>query len=69
MEKYLSVRFNDEEFRLLQAYVKLNNLNLSQFVHQAIIEKIEDTLDLDEEYILNACEKASSTPCKKCGIC
>lgn len=46
MAKYLSVRFSDEEFRLLQAYVKLNNLNLSQFVHQAIIEKIEDTLDL-----------------------
>ena len=50
----ISLRVNDDESKLIHDYVSVNQLNMSQFV----LDKIENDLDLDEDRILYAFEKA-----------
>lgn len=50
----ISLRLNDEDAKLVQEYVAVNDLNLSSFVRELILEKIEDDLALDEERIMKA---------------
>lgn len=52
--KTISLRLSEEDNKLLQNYISINNLNLSQFIRETIIDKIEEDLQLDEERILNA---------------
>ena len=40
----VSLRMNDEEFKLMQEYTSVNNLNVSAFIRAAILDKIEDDL-------------------------
>lgn len=54
----ISVRVNDEDSKLIHDYVSANKLNLSQFVREAVLDKIEDDLKLDEERILRALKTA-----------
>ncbi len=42
----ISIRLNDKEDMLIRKYAELNNMDLSTFIRQAVIEKIEDEYDL-----------------------
>ena len=48
----ISLRMNDDETKLLRDYVSVNNLNMSKFIRDLVLDKIEDDLSLDEERIL-----------------
>ncbi|HEY4533124.1 MULTISPECIES: type II toxin-antitoxin system RelB family antitoxin [Fusobacterium] len=54
----ISLRMKDEDMDLLKQYVKVNNLNLSEFIRNTILDKIEDDLRINEERILRAWEEA-----------
>ena len=49
----VSIRFNDEEEKILKNYVKSKGLNLSQYIKNIIFEKIEEEYDLKsvQEYL------------------
>ncbi|MBE6079746.1 MAG: antitoxin [Veillonella sp.] len=57
--KTISFHVTDEEYRLIQDYIKQNNLELSSFIVGLLLDKIEGTLELDEARILNAKELTS----------
>lgn len=54
----ISFRMTEEEAKQLHEYVKMNHLNLSQFVCECILDKIESDLKLDEDRILHALKKS-----------
>lgn len=56
----ISLRLSDEDSKLIHEYVAANKLNLSQFIRETVLDKIEDDLQLDEERILNALKKAET---------
>lgn len=56
----ISLRMNDDETKLLRDYVSVNNLNMSKFIRDLVLDKIEEDLSLDEERILKAHEKAKN---------
>ncbi len=56
----ISLRLNDEDAKLVQEYVAVNDLNLSSFVRELILDKIEDDLALDEDRILKARARAQT---------
>lgn len=56
----ISVRINDDDFKLVHDYVEINKLNMSQFVREAVLDRIEDDLQLDEERIMQAMKKAEA---------
>ena len=54
----ISFRMSEEEAKQLHEYVKMNNLNLSQFVRESVLDRIDSDLKLDEERILHALNKS-----------
>ena len=54
----ISFRLNEEDEKFIKEYVSINNLNLSALVREAIMEKIEDDLSLDESRLAGALERA-----------
>lgn len=56
----ISLRVSNEESKLIHEYTEINNLSLSKFVRDAILEKIEDDFNLDEQRLLNALNKAKN---------
>ena len=42
----ISLRLNDRDNTLIRKYAELNGMELSAFIRQAVIEKIEDEYDL-----------------------
>lgn len=42
----ISLRLNDRDNMLIRKYAELHNMDLSTFIRQAVIEKIEDEYDL-----------------------
>ena len=42
----ISVKLNDQDEILIKKYAKLNNISLSDFIRNAVIEKIENEIDL-----------------------
>ena len=54
----ISVRVSDDELNLIQAYAKTNRMSISALMRDAVLDVIEDDLDLDEERILAAYEQA-----------
>ncbi|MBS9776335.1 MAG: antitoxin [Fusobacterium sp.] len=56
----ISLRMNPEDINLLKNYVKMNNLSLSEFVRNTILDKIEDDLALNEKRILSSWEEAKN---------
>ena len=56
----ISFNVSEEEAKLIEDYVNDNRLNISEFVKDAIFEKMEEDLLLDEQRILTAREKAKS---------
>lgn len=43
----ITLRMSDEENRLIRNYAKANNITISELMRQAVLEKIEDEIDLD----------------------
>lgn len=54
----ISLRLSNEEEVLIKNYVKINKMNLSEFIRETILNKIEDDLKVDEERILKSLEEA-----------
>ena len=44
----ISLRMNDEDTKLLRDYVSVNKLNMSQFIRELIMDKLEEEFELDE---------------------
>ena len=42
----ISLRLSEEDTKLIEDYARANNLNVPDFIRQAVIEKIEDEIDL-----------------------
>lgn len=42
----ISVRFNERDEQLVKNYAALNNISLSDFIRNAVMDKIEDEYDL-----------------------
>ncbi|MBQ9297922.1 MAG: ribbon-helix-helix protein, CopG family [Clostridia bacterium] len=42
----ISVRLNEEDTELIKAYAEIKNISLSDLIREAVLEKIEDELDL-----------------------
>ena len=42
----ISLRLSDDDSMLIKKYAELKNINVSEFIRQAVIEKIEDEFDL-----------------------
>nr|WP_314656722.1 DUF6290 family protein [uncultured Fusobacterium sp.] len=70
----LSIRLNDEEKKIINAYAKFNNKTITQVVKEAILEKIENEFDLNElnkaieEYEKNPISYSSDEVWKILGI-
>ena len=58
----ISFRLDEQDYKLVQDYVSINQLNLSVFVREALLEKIEDSMNLNEEKILAAYKKSFKEP-------
>ena len=58
MMPMISFRMSKDEAKQLYEYVKMNHLNLSEFVCECIWDKIESDLKLDEDRILHALKKS-----------
>lgn len=56
----ISFNVSEEEAKLIEDYVNDNRLNLSEFIKDAIFEKMEEDLVMDEHRILTAREKAKT---------
>lgn len=56
----ISFHVSEEEEKFIKDYVTANCLNLSEFIKDAIFEKMEEDLLLDEQRILTAREKAKT---------
>ena len=42
----ISLRLSEEDAKLIKDYAKINNISVSDLIRQAVIEKIEDEIDL-----------------------
>ncbi|MBR0085944.1 MAG: CopG family transcriptional regulator [Lachnospiraceae bacterium] len=56
----VSLRLSDEDYKLIREYVKTNNLNMSNFVRESVLYRIEDDLNLDEQRILAALKRSEN---------
>lgn len=57
MNNTISLRVSKEEMQLIKEYANVNEINLSKFIRDLVIDAIEDDLKLDEERILKAKER------------
>ena len=46
----ISVKLNDTDAELIKAYSEKNNISLSELARSAVLEKIENEIDLDAYY-------------------
>lgn len=53
----ISIRLSDDEAKLIREYTKINEINMSTFIRDLILDKIEEDLLLDEKRILEARKK------------
>ncbi|WP_372868196.1 type II toxin-antitoxin system RelB family antitoxin [Planomicrobium okeanokoites] len=57
----ISLRVDDRESKLIRDYAKLKNTSVSDLMRNAIIEKIEDELDVENfDRVLATMEKTHS---------
>lgn len=42
----ISLRFNENDTRLIKAYATMHNMTVSDFIRSAVLERIEDEHDL-----------------------
>lgn len=54
----ISFRVAEEDEKLIKEYVSINNLNLSAFIREVVLDYVENDLKLDEARIVRALERA-----------
>ena len=54
----ITLRVNEQENKFIKDYVKINNYNLSSFIRDVVLDRIEDDLKIDEKKILSALKKS-----------
>lgn len=54
MMSTISLRVTEEERKFIQGYCSANNINMSEFIRSAVIQKIQEDLFLDEKRIQRA---------------
>jgi len=45
--KLITLRVNDDDNNLIRNYAKVNNISISELMRQAVLEKIENEIDLE----------------------
>lgn len=50
----ISIRVDEAESNLIKEYASVNGLNVSTFIRNLILDRIEEDFKLDEERILEA---------------
>ena len=50
----ISIKVNSEKSKLIHDYVSVNQLNMKQFMRDAVLDKIESNFEFDEAHILGA---------------
>lgn len=45
--KSITLRLNEEENKLIRDYAKTNSITISELIRQAVLEKIEEEIDLE----------------------
>lgn len=53
----IPIKLSKEDEKIIKAYVKINNLDLSNFIRNIIINKIKEEYILEEKYLLETIEK------------
>ena len=48
----ISLRVSEDEANIIKEYTNANGLNMSSFIRDLVLDKIEDDLNLDDERIL-----------------
>ena len=43
----ITLRINDDDDNLIRNYAKVNNISISELMRKAVLEKIENEIDLD----------------------
>lgn len=56
----ITLRVNEQENKFIKDYVKINNYNLSSFIRDIVLDRIEDDLKVDEKKILSALKKSKN---------
>ena len=56
----ITLRVNEQENKFIKDYVKINNYNLSSFIRDVVLDRIEDDLKVDEKKILSALKKSKN---------
>ena len=56
----ISLKMSEEDTKLLREYVSVNKINMSQFIRELIMDKLEEEFKLDEERILQSHQKAKN---------
>ena len=61
----ISLRVNDDESKLIHDYVSVNQLNMSQFIRDAVLDKIENDLSIPLSEVHAICYRSPHNPLKK----
>ena len=44
----ISIRLNEQENEMIKTFAKINNRSVSEFIRKAVMERIEDEIDLQD---------------------
>lgn len=44
----ISIRLNEQENEMIKTFAKFNNMSVSEFIRKAVMERIEDEIDLQD---------------------
>lgn len=48
--KTISLKMTEEDAKLIHDYAAMNNLSLSEFIRETILDRIEDEMELSETF-------------------
>ena len=66
MSNTISLRLSEEDYQLVKDHARANNLSLSAWIRDLILDKLDDDEDIDEERILKAWKQAKREPTYDC---
>ena len=46
----ISLKVNDEDAKLIRDYATINNISLSEFIRETILDRIEDEMEMSETF-------------------
>lgn len=58
----VSLRLNDDEYKLLKTYAEANSTSVSAVIKEAIFDKIEDEVEITEEQLEALWEQEKDKP-------